>query len=80
MPDTSDSSGEVVRPGVSGLTKAVRLIQDGEPINYEGAQGPCDFDDHGNVRQQYVHLLIEDREFVEREIYDCVSDLSCPAL
>ncbi len=80
MRKTSEASGEIVRPGVEGLTSAVQLILRGEAINYEGAQGPCDFDEQGSTRNNLVHFVIEDRTFQDRQIYDCISDPSCPAL
>lgn len=77
---TSDEDGDVVRPGVAGLRTAVERIQQGEPINYEGAQGPCDFDEHGNTATDLIRFVIEGGAFEDQEIYDCVSSPSCPAL
>ena len=41
--------GEVVGAGVDELKKAIKLLEDGKDINYEGAAGAQDFDEHGDV-------------------------------
>ncbi len=41
--------GEVVGPGVDDIKKALSLIAAGQDINYEGAGGPVDFDENGDV-------------------------------
>ncbi|MBN1605484.1 MAG: ABC transporter substrate-binding protein [Polyangiaceae bacterium] len=78
MASISDLDGKVVRPGVKGFTTAVNQIEQGKPINYEGAQGPCDFDEHGNVTNDLIRFVITKGAFDDQEIYDCVSSPSCP--
>jgi len=78
MASISDPDGKVVRPGVKGFTTAVNQIEQGKPINYEGAQGPCDFDENGNVTNDLIHFVIAKGAFKDQEIYDCVSSPSCP--
>ena len=41
--------GEVVGPGVRGIAHALALVAEGKDINYEGASGPVDFDENGDV-------------------------------
>ena len=41
--------GTVVGPGVEDIKMALELIAKGEDINYEGAAGPVDFDENGDV-------------------------------
>ena len=41
--------GEAVGPGVQGMARALALIAEGKDINYEGASGPVDFDENGDV-------------------------------
>lgn len=41
--------GEVVGPGVEGIARALALIAEGKDVNYEGASGPVDFDENGDV-------------------------------
>jgi ABC-type branched-subunit amino acid transport system substrate-binding protein len=72
--------GEPVFAGVEGMARAVKLIQEGRPINYEGASGPCDFDANGNVVAQLVHYRVENQAFVEVERFDCVKDKDCPKM
>lgn len=45
----ANAPGEVVGPGVEGIERALMLIADGQEINYEGAAGPVDFDENGDV-------------------------------
>ena len=41
--------GEVIGPGRDEIAKALRLLAEGEDINYEGAGGAVDFDENGDV-------------------------------
>ena len=47
--DVAGSPGEIVEPGPEGYAAALALIAEGSDINYEGAAGPVDFDDVGDV-------------------------------
>ena len=47
--DVANAPGETVSPGTEGFTTALGLIADGTDINYEGAAGPVDLDDNGDV-------------------------------
>ena len=49
--DVATAPGEVILPGE--WSKAVAAIKDGKDINYEGASGPVDFDDKGDVAGFY---------------------------
>jgi ABC-type branched-subunit amino acid transport system substrate-binding protein len=42
-------AGEIVAGGPEGYAAALALIADGSDINYEGAAGPVDFDEVGDV-------------------------------
>jgi branched-chain amino acid transport system substrate-binding protein len=35
---------------VTSVGEGLRLLADGKTINFEGASGPCDFDEHGDIR------------------------------
>jgi hypothetical protein len=74
----NDPDGEVIRPGRREFAKAARLIADGEAINYEGASGPCDFDDNGRALNRIAHWEANDENVENLAIYDCVADPSCP--
>ncbi|UCC77150.1 MAG: ABC transporter substrate-binding protein [Anaerolineales bacterium] len=41
--------GTPVVPGTTSITNGIALLQQGEDINYEGAAGSVDFDEHGDV-------------------------------
>ncbi|GAF95752.1 unnamed protein product [marine sediment metagenome] len=47
--DVANPPGEKVGPGVEGIKKALQLIKDGKDIDYDGAAGPQDFDQFGDV-------------------------------
>lgn len=49
--EVANAPGEVIRPGE--WKKAKELIAAGTDINYEGASGPVDFDDKGDVAGFY---------------------------
>lgn len=72
--------GTVIRPGQGQFAIAAQLIADGEPINYEGASGPCDFDEYGRALNRISHWRANDQEVTDIAVYDCVSDATCPKL
>jgi len=47
--DVANAPGETVNPGTEGYTAALDLLAAGTDINYEGAAGPVDLDDNGDV-------------------------------
>lgn len=47
--DVANPGGETVGPGTEGFTAALALIAAGDEINYEGAAGPVDLDENGDV-------------------------------
>ncbi|MFP3921436.1 MAG: ABC transporter substrate-binding protein [Dichotomicrobium sp.] len=61
--DVANPPGETVLPGE--WEKAVKLLADGEDINYEGAAGSVDFDEKGDVPGTIGHWEIQDGEIVD---------------
>ena len=55
--------GETIRPGE--FAKAKERLEAGEEINYEGAAGTQDFDEHGDVPGTYSHWAIKGGKIVE---------------
>jgi branched-chain amino acid transport system substrate-binding protein len=49
--EVANPPGTVVGPGPEGWAAAVKSIDAGEDVNYEGAIGPADLDEHGDVLQ-----------------------------
>ena len=45
----SGPPGEEVGPGQSEIERALELLRDGNQINYQGASGPVDVDENGDV-------------------------------
>lgn len=72
--------GTVVRTGPEEFAKAVGLLTAGQPINYEGASGPVDFDENLNVIDRVAHWKVVNGQYVEVEKYDCVASPTCPLL
>ena len=61
--DVANPPGEVILPGE--WAKAVKLLADGEDINYEGASGSVDFDENGDVPGTIGHWEIQDGKIVD---------------
>ena len=55
--------GEVIEPGEWARAKAD--IAAGKKINYEGASGPLEFDENGDVTGAIGHFIIENGQFKE---------------
>ncbi len=64
----SSAPGEVILPGE--WEKAVELIAAGEEINYEGASGSHEFDEHGDVPGVVEEMAVEDGKFVGKGFLD----------
>ncbi len=47
--DIANPPGTTINPGTEGFTTALAAIEAGEDINYEGAAGPVDLDENGDV-------------------------------
>jgi ABC-type branched-subunit amino acid transport system substrate-binding protein len=47
--DVANAPGDVVDPGSEGWEHALEHIAAGEEVNYEGAAGPVDLDENGDV-------------------------------
>jgi ABC-type branched-subunit amino acid transport system substrate-binding protein len=75
---TSTPLGQIVGAGVDEFAKAAGFISQGVPINYEGAQSPCDFDESGSVATRFVHFVIANAAFQDIEVYNCVGSPDCP--
>src|SRR5690606_17017275 len=61
--DVANAPGEVVLPGE--WSKAVELIKAGTDIDYQGASGPVEFDENGDVAGSVVEMTVKDGAFVE---------------
>jgi branched-chain amino acid transport system substrate-binding protein len=62
--EVASAPGEKILPGE--WSKAVELIAAGTDIDYDGAGGPLDFDEHGDVPGTIVYLTVQNGEFVEQ--------------
>ena len=54
--DVANAPGEVVRPGVAGISRAMELIAAGQEINYEGAAGSVELDENGDVVSGHIEV------------------------
>ena len=71
---------DVIRPGRGQFAKAAKLIEKGSSINYEGASGPCDFDENGRALNKIAHWRADNQEVEDLATYDCISGPSCPRI
>lgn len=71
--------GEVIRPGPDEIARAAAHIARGEPINYEGASGSCDFDGNGRALNRISHWRVNKQVASDVAVYDCPKDpMVCP--
>ncbi len=49
LKDVANPPGEIVGPGKEGIARALDLVRHGIEIDYFGAAGPQNFDEHGDV-------------------------------
>ena len=54
--DISNEPGETINPGVEGWEAAVEALDDDEDINYEGAAGSAEFDEHGDILRGAIEV------------------------
>ena len=54
---------------VYSFAEGVEELRKGNDINYEGASGPCDFDEYGNVSGSYALLKAENGKWVQYRFY-----------
>jgi ABC-type branched-subunit amino acid transport system substrate-binding protein len=74
-----DPAGEVIRPTVEDLERAVRLVKQRHPIRYEGAYDPGNWDAVGDMFPRLVHWAVQGGKFVEFESFQCdPAHPSCP--
>jgi ABC-type branched-subunit amino acid transport system substrate-binding protein len=64
----NDPDGETVGPG--DFAEAVELLENGTAINYQGASGPVDFDDNGDVGGTFAHWEIQNGEYVTERVFE----------
>ncbi len=62
--DVASAPGEVIRPGE--WSKAVEILSAGGDIDYDGASGPHDFDEAGDVSGVIVQVVVENGTWVEK--------------
>jgi ABC-type branched-subunit amino acid transport system substrate-binding protein len=74
----NDARGERVAAGVGGISRALELVSAGKPIDYQGASGPCDFDERGDVVAQLARFQVQGGKFIDVDRFDCLKDPSCP--
>ena len=64
--------GEIVGPG--DIAKALELVRDGKDINYVGASGEIDFDEHGDVVSTMRVWSVQNGQIVDSDIYASPGD------
>lgn len=72
LPGLADTGAQVVRTGVAALTEAIRALDRGATVNYEGASGPLDYDANQNIKNRLAHYRLVSGQYVDVARYDCV--------
>ncbi|OMP67263.1 ABC transporter substrate-binding protein [Domibacillus epiphyticus] len=54
---------------VDTFEEGLKELKAGQDINYQGASGPIDFDDHGNVIASYSLMEVKDGKWKQAEFY-----------
>jgi ABC-type branched-subunit amino acid transport system substrate-binding protein len=67
--DVANPPGTVVHSFEEGVAE----LRKGNDINYEGASGPCDFNEYGNVSGSYVAMEARNGKWVETKFYEAGS-------
>ena len=70
--DVANPPGVSVGPG--DIARALELVRDGKDINYTGASGDVDFDEHGNVVSSMRVWRVKDNQIEDTDIYALPGD------
>ena len=74
----NEPKGERVSAGAAGMSRALDLIAAGKALDYQGASGPCNYDEHGDVVAQLARFQVQGGRFVDVDRFDCLKDPACP--
>lgn len=66
--DVANPPGEPINPGE--WEKAVELLEQGKDIAYQGASGPINFDEQGDVSGTFAHWEIADGEIQTVRVFE----------
>lgn len=73
--------GVPIVPGPDGVVTAIAAINQGQPIDYQGASGPCDFDAYGRALTKLAYWRFDQGDYRQAGVYDCASDpVNCPLI
>lgn len=73
----SDPEGEPISATVEDFTRAYEVLTSGGTIRYDGASGATNYDANGDASPVLVHWKVQQKKFIETEVYDCSSDELC---
>lgn len=69
--EVASEPGRTVNPGTEGWQAAVEAIDAGEDVNYEGAGGPAEFDENGDIAKGTIEIWkVEGGDLVTEETRD----------
>jgi hypothetical protein len=77
FPNVNTPGGTAIRPRAVDFKRAASNIDEGKPIDYDGASSPLDLTAEGEMYPDLVHWKIQGGQFVELERYRC--DPSAPS-
>ena len=68
LQSVSRAPGVAIGTGLDEIKRGLELLRDGQDINYEGASGPVDLDDNGDVSGAIEIWRIENGEIVQDRV------------
>lgn len=80
MSKISDPDGEEIDATVEDFQKAYEILSQGGTIRYDGASGATNYNARGDATPVLVHWEVEQKKFIESDLYDCSSDPLCAVI
>ncbi|RYZ08394.1 MAG: amino acid ABC transporter substrate-binding protein [Myxococcales bacterium] len=77
MARISDPEGEPVSATVEDFQRAYEVLTTGGTVRYDGASGATNYNESGDATPVLVHWEVEQKKFIETDVYDCSSDELC---
>lgn len=71
--------GTEIGPGAAELARGLQLLRDGQQINYQGASGPVDFDENGDVLGAIGIWQIRDGEIITDHVVMSADEITVEA-
>lgn len=73
----SDPEGEPISATVEDFARAYEVLTSGGTVRYDGASGATNYNEDGDASPVLVHWKVQQKKFIETDVYDCSSDELC---